>query len=813
MKKLVFLCLFCVLLSCKDDKDRTAHVLEFVPENTFAIIKSNSLTSLKNDVQNNTFLKGFSKTDIHQFLSENTHFLEYLQPKSEVLFVFSENADSTFSFSLITQYHEQLFKTDSIADVKVETLTKENSSVQKITISDDEIYTAVVNNVFVMSASMPFLENLIARQRNKSTQNPVLQQIYTTSQNKALTLFIKTGKIPLWLGDAMGETTTMLSRFSSWMAVDADILPGEIKLSGITLSQDTIPQLMDVFKGTVPQKNELAKVTPVNSNGFVSVTYNDFEILNENLNAFRTIPDSLQIHESFFKSLNEVGVIYTASEKVLAVHAIDGSITAETLMPLEETLHTYRGVTIKKFTDSSVFNRVLHPLLPKTQAHFFAQLDDFFVFTTSATALEAIITDYTNETTLNFRPFYEDHFKHMSDASSLLLVGLNEQLKKEIPALQSAGFSRLPLAALQFVYDNRYAHIHGIVKEASLGSRTSGVSQLLQISLENELLNTPQFFSNHLTKGKDIVVQDVSNQLHLIAANGRVQWNRRLDGPILGEIHEIDMYKNGRIQMVFSTEKTLYVLDRNGNDIAPFPLKFKDAITQPLAVFDYDNNRNYRLVVTQGKELLMYDAKGKTVSGFIFKKAGSALAIPPQHIRIGNKDYLLFAESGGKLNILSRTGSERISVSEKFDFGSQPIVSENEGFVFYTNDGKKVYIDQSGKVSKESLSGTSSAYKIVRGRTQVTLEDYVLQINNRRIELPFGMYDTPVISVSNQRILIAVTDKQENKVYVYNSQGQLLPNFPVYGTSVMEFGDANNNGRPNGVVKGDSKNVVLYEIN
>src|SRR5690554_4455769 len=813
MRRLFFLCLLCVGLSCKNDKDQTAHVLDFVPENTFALIKSNSLTSLKNDVQNNSFLKGFSNTGIHQFLSENVHFLEYLQPQSEVLFAFSENADSTFSFTLITPYHEQLFKTDSIADVKVETLTKENFSAQKITISDDEVYTAVVNNVFVMSASMPLLENLIAQQRNKSTQNQVLQQIYGTSQNNALTVFIKTAEVPLWFGDAMGETATMLSRFSSWMAVDADILPGEIKLSGIAVSQDTIPRLMDVFKGTVPQKNELAKVTPVNSKGFVSVTYNDFEILNENLNAFRSIPDSLPIHESFFKSLNEVGVIYTASEKVLAVHAIDGSITAETVMPFEETLSSYRDVAIKKFADSTIFNRVLHPLLPKTQTRFFAQLDDFFVFANSTTALEAIITDYTNETTLNFRPFYKDHFNHMSDASSLLLVGLNEQLKKELPALQSAGFGRLPLAALQFVYDNHYAHIHGVVKEASLGSRTSGVSQLLQISLENELLNTPQFFSNHLTKGKDIVVQDVSNQLHLIAANGRTLWNRRLDGPILGEIHEIDMYKNGRVQMAFSTEKTLYVLDRNGNDVAPFPLKFKDAITQPLAVFDYDNNRNYRLLITQGNEILMYDAKGKTVSGFTFKKAGSALVLPPQHIRIGNKDYLLFAESGGKLNILSRTGSSRISVSEKFDFGSQPIVSENEGFVFYTNDGKKVHIDQSGKVTKEQLSSTSSAYKVVRGRTQVTLEDYVLQINNRRIELPFGMYEAPVISVSNQRILIAVTDRQENRVYVYNSQGQLLPNFPVYGTSVMELGDANNNGRPNGVVKGNGKNVVLYEIN
>jgi hypothetical protein len=310
------------------------------------------------------------------------------------------------------------------------------------------------------------------------------------------------------------------------------------------------------------------------------------------------------------------------------------------------------------------------------------------------------------------------------------------------------------------------------------------------------------------------VVQDVANKLYLIASNGRVQWTKQLDGAILGEVQEVDLLRNGRIQLAFTTKNTFYILDRNGNEVKPFPLKFRDDITQPLAVFDYDNNRTYRFVITQGSEILMYDNSGKRVSGFTFTKAGSRIVLPPKHLRISNRDYLLFAEQSGKLNILHRTGQSRINVNDKFKFGESAIYNEDNQFVFITSEDEKISIDQNGKVNKQKLNSSSGnvVWEIL-GNTKATLDDNILRINNQKVELPFGIYTTPKISVSNRRILISVTDLQQQRTYVYNSLGELLSNFPVYGTSIMEFGDANNNNRPNGIVKGGEKEVVLYEVN
>jgi hypothetical protein len=128
--------------------------------------------------------------------------------------------------------------------------------------------------------------------------------------------------------------------------------------------------------------------------------------------------------------------------------------------------------------------------------------------------------------------------------------------------------------------------------------------------------------TDYTTNHKDIVVQDVKNNLYQITKDGKVLWKKQLDGKILGNIEQIDLYKNGKLQLAFATPKRVYVIDRNGKDVSPYPLKFNDAITQPLSVFDYDNKKDYRLLVCQGKALLMYDKQGKTVRGFIYKKSG-----------------------------------------------------------------------------------------------------------------------------------------------------------------------------------------------
>src|SRR5690606_15658363 len=131
------------------------------------------------------------------------------------------------------------------------------------------------------------------------------------------------------------------------------------------------------------------------------------------------------------------------------------------------------------------------------------------------------------------------------------------------------------------------------------------------------------------------------------------------------------------------------------------------------------------------------------------------------------------------LNILHRTGANRVEISTKLDFGKTPFYAENDQFVFISANNEKVTINQNGKVSKTDLKSASHAYLVTLGKTVVLLNDNILKINAHRVELPYGTYTEPVISLSNKRILISVTDTQQQRVYTYNSLGELLNNFPV----------------------------------
>ena len=133
------------------------------------------------------------------------------------------------------------------------------------------------------------------------------------------------------------------------------------------------------------------------------------------------------------------------------------------------------------------------------------------------------------------------------------------------------------------------------------------VSTIFSTKIQGKILKDPHFVTNHITKDREIAVQDEKYNLYLISNQGKVLWKKKLAGKILGQIKQVDLYKNGRLQLIFVTENRLYVLDRNGKEVKPYPKIFKDKITRPLAIYDYDNNKNYRFLITQGKELLMYD--------------------------------------------------------------------------------------------------------------------------------------------------------------------------------------------------------------
>ena len=154
------------------------------------------------------------------------------------------------------------------------------------------------------------------------------------------------------------------------------------------------------------------------------------------------------------------------------------------------------------------------------------------------------------------------------------------------------------------------------------------------------------------------------------------------------------MYKNGRLQFVFLTLENLYIVDIKGNIVKKTGNK-ENTSKKYLSVFDYDKNKNYRLVVQEGKPVSMYDSKLDVVKGYRATKSKKTIANKMNHIRILNKDFLIQYYDDKTFTIYDRRGRERIKLPKDLKYQST-VFKNNNKLVFQGEENEIIRIDISG---------------------------------------------------------------------------------------------------------------------
>ncbi|MEM7085536.1 MAG: hypothetical protein AAF489_05095 [Bacteroidota bacterium] len=788
--------------SCKQRVLRAENSLDYIPENNESVIKIAHLETTTSDFASSNLFAQLKQPILYNFLKDQSEFISRLQTDSESVICFQKLEDSVRHFTFITPTNPSVLVLDSTYQNETNVNTYKGHQIAENTFGGNLNYSARVDSMFVASSSEVILKEIID---NKTKQS--------ASFKKAYSLKTKDGLVSLIQPTAIRINDSLTLNFASQAALELQVFPDGISASGVVLDRDSLPQLLHVFRGLHPQPNRSANVTPISAKQTRAITYDDADLLELNLQKYHKNSQTL---DPLFGSINEITGLQLVNENAVVLKSIDPAITDPEFKRFTSEAGKFREITLYNFSESLGIFDAFAPFIDPIQPQFAFQWEDFFVFTETETMAQQLITAYTNGTTLAKTPYYENSVTQLSQSSSFLVYNLQGAIDPWLaPFLgaQSSQVSKFPLAALQLSYDRDFAHINLVCKEASRQQQRTGlITQVFSKQLDAMILGEPQFFSNHRTRGKDVVVQDIQNKLYLISASGAVLWKKQLDGPVLGQVQEVDILRNGKKQLALATPNTFYILDRNGKSVAPFPKKYRDKITQPLAVFDYDNKRKYRFVITQGKDVHMYDRDGKTVSGFTFKKAGSDIVLPPQHIRMGNKDYLLIAEESGKLNILSRVGKDRVKTNKTFVFSETPILREGQSFVVIDKENTRHSISQGGKVTSKKLNVSEQYWYAIRGGTKITLDDNLLRVNGKLVELPFGVYGQPKLCVSNRKTYVTVTDVQEKKVYVLDKSGNILNGFPVYGSGQASMGDAKNNDKNALVVKGNDNEVIVYSL-
>ncbi|MEM9144074.1 MAG: ribonuclease HII, partial [Bacteroidota bacterium] len=445
-------------------------------------------------------------------------------------------------------------------------------------------------------------------------------------------------------------------------------------------------------------------------------------------------------------------------------------------------------------------------------------LDNAFLFSEKKGILERIISNYKNGHTWEKTALFKSAMEDMASESTILFLskftGMQQVFTEHLSPSLVKSFQGFPgsksLYGAQVIADQNVFHTNALVKKIVDTKKRGGVSRIFSMDLGSELAIPPKFVTDHRNKTQEIVVQDVDNVLYLISKKGKIIWQKKLNGRIQGAIQQVDLFKNGRLQMAFTTNNEFLVLDRNGNRVSPFPIAFKGQNLNPLAVFDYEGKRNYRFVITQGERVFMYNNKGKIVNGFTYTKAKSPIVKAPKHIRIGPKDYLLFQLEDGSLEILNRVGKTRIPVKKKIDFSDNAVYAHKNRFIVTDNKGTLYEIDQKGKVLQTDLHLDQGHGMDATSRTLVLMDNNQLSIKGRKVELELGVYLVPKIFYLNNKIYVSVSDIQNQRIHLFDSNAKPISGFPVTGSSLADMADLKNKDRPALVVQDSKNSLVLY---
>lgn len=336
---------------------------------------------------------------------------------------------------------------------------------------------------------------------------------------------------------------------------------------------------------------------------------------------------------------------------------------------------------------------------------------------------------------------------------------------------------------------------------------------LWQTRLDDRVSMKPVPVVNHVTGEREIFVQDDRHTVYLINDAGRVLWKVPVDGKINSEVYQVDLFKNGKLQYLFSTSSKMYLIDRNGNAAGRFPLAFRSVCEQGITVCDYDNNKDYRIFAPcADREVYLYGLDGNLVKGWKPEKTDKPIVTKVRHFRVEGKDYLVFADRY-RFYILDRKGKERIRVSSVLDLPEQADVymvcrQTKPCWVCAGKCGEVYRIGLDGQLRTVKVEGLVGDFRMnVADMDGDGTEECVFTTANRLLTVSLDgkrtldkvieaeSLDYPyVYRFSAKDSRIGVADSGNSRMLLLNSDGNLSKGFPIAGDSPFSIVFSGNDG-------------------
>ncbi|WP_435623328.1 ribonuclease HII [Flagellimonas sp.] len=804
--QVIYLFLLICCISCRKEIKTSDTLLQQLPPNTSFYIKVNDMASFLSQLKNSLVSREGQILNFIDLIEDKSETLALVQTDKKALLGFYQTGRKDDDFILVVKSEPDFFDVTTQENYKVETLTYENYILNKHVFNSTEVFTSQKNGFQLLSSSQMLLENALRTESYSASSK--LNRLYKASSDiKTATVFIN-----------LNASSATSNPMAEWTSLDISLDQSKTALNGVAIASDSTKMFINLFKGTAPLANRTPLYAPAKTEAMLSYSFDHYDVFLENQSKYL---DRVKAKDTLFNTVEEIGVIRLNQQKVVFLNSFGPEGLSDFLSSQRTSSLAYQGSDIHGFQNKDLLTSSFNPLIADFESNYYTVLDNTFIFAETMESLQTVISNYRNKSTFSESTTYKTAINNLASESSMLFISdnkgadfLSEQpFLAEIFKIEESKKLNNHTIGAQLVADTHFMHTYFLVSETEKASSNNTTVPLFNVELDSDLAINPVFVKNHRNNKQEIVVQDRDNFLYLISTNGKVLWKKQLEGRIQGKIHQVDLYKNGRLQLAFCTNNEFLVIDRNGDDVPPFKIKFEGGNLNPLAVFDYEGNRDYRFLITQGKKVYMYNNKAQIVNGFTFKEATSDIEKAPKHFRVSNKDYLLFQLADNSLKILHRAGRERIPVKQKIDFSDNEIFLYRNKFSATNTKGVLVQVDLQGNISSANFNLNKDHGMYATSKTLVLMNDNILSIKGKKVELDLGVYSKPKIFYIYDKIYVSVTDIQNQKIYLYDSQAKPISNFPVFGNSLIDMTDIDNDRKLELVAKDQANSLIVYKLN
>ena len=521
---------------------------------------------------------------------------------------------------------------------------------------------------------------------------------------------------------------------------------------------------------------------------------------------------------------------------ILFVKTGNGAQLLEIITSLQERIGGKLEIEDTHVVDSDtkqiIYKGIPSPIMSHLFGDFFSSLpskymtfiDGYWIVADSKDKLVSVFRDYLLKNTLSNSIDFKRFRSNFSDDENIFVYSVSNS--RSIFGTDSLIIDRPLIFGHQMAISGGITY-SSFVFDYNVRNAKETISTW-KSHLDGSISINPVVLINPESKERLVLVQDSNSVIYLLNSIGRILWKRPIDGMIQGDIIQLNVKGKLESNIIFNTVDKIFQLDFNGNNVGNFPVLLPSKASCGLALFDYDNNGDFRLFVPSiDKQIRVFDKKGNLVMGFKSPEFIGSVDHPIQHFTFEGKDYIVFSD-GFSAYILDRKGNERVAINRPFD---QCLTSS----FYHIREGKTNFIVTSSSkgelikitipsgdvviINGKGISGNHKFCPIVLKKENVgylfvnnemvqLLSSDGVQIYSKILELD-SLYDFKVACNSKQEYYLGFLDKGKSQFHILDGlTGEKIDGYPkcgVYGY-VLDFDE---NGVLNSFV-GSNDNALIH---